>query len=86
MEMILFQMKSIIDYDDKNIYMKETSYEKKMIVSTKNWWFENQNIILIDKLNRFIDRNEIDKGCENYMKFQYESKRIHLLQIDMNDK
>ena len=36
MEMILFQMKSIIYYDDKNICMKETSYEKKMIVSTKN--------------------------------------------------
>ena len=29
-------MKSIIDYDDKNICMKETSYEKKMIVSTKS--------------------------------------------------
>ena len=36
MEMILFQMKSIIIYDDKNICMKETSYEKKMIVSTKS--------------------------------------------------
>ena len=48
--------------------------------------FENRNMILIDKLNRFIDRNEIDKGCENYMRFQYESKWIHLLQIDMNDK
>ena len=36
LEMILFQMKSIIDYDDKNICMKETSYEKKMIVSTKS--------------------------------------------------